>query len=95
MDISTRASAVEIMAPPGMEEMTNQLQSMFSNMSRQQSKTRKMPIKAAFAAPVDEEAAKMVNEDELKAKAVAAAEQNGIVFIDELDKVAKRSGAPA
>ena len=91
VDISTRASAVEIMAPPGMEEMTNQLQSMFSNMSRQQSKTRKMPIKAALAALVDEEAAKMVNEDELKQKAVAAAEQNGIVFIDELDKVAKRS----
>ena len=91
VDISTRASAVEIMAPPGMEEMTNQLQSMFSNMSRQQSKTRKMPIKAALEALVDEEAAKMVNEDELKQKAVAAAEQNGIVFIDELDKVAKRS----
>ena len=91
VDISTRASAVEIMAPPGMEEMTNQLQSMFSNMSRQQSKTRKMPIKAALAALVDEEAAKMVNEDELKQRAVTAAEQNGIVFIDELDKVAKRS----
>ena len=91
VDISTRASAVEIMAPPGMEEMTNQLQSMFSNMSRQQSKTRKMPIKAALEALVDEEAAKMVNEDELKQRAVTAAEQNGIVFIDELDKVAKRS----
>ncbi len=81
----------EIMAPPGMEEMTSQLQSMFSNMSRQQRKTRKMPIKAAFQALTDEEAAKMVNEDELKQKAVAEAEQNGIVFIDELDKVAKRS----
>jgi ATP-dependent HslUV protease ATP-binding subunit HslU len=91
VDISTNAAAMEIMAPPGMEEMTNQLQSMFSNMSRQQQKTRKLPIKAAFSALCDEEAAKMVNEDELKQKAVNAAEQNGIVFIDELDKVAKRS----
>ncbi len=91
VNISSRASAFEIMAPPGMEEMTNQLQSMFSNMSRTQEKTRKMPVKAAFEALCDEEAAKMVNEDELKQKAVSTAEQNGIVFIDELDKVAKRS----
>jgi ATP-dependent HslUV protease ATP-binding subunit HslU len=91
VSISSRAAAFEIMSPPGMEEMTNQLQSMFSNMSRQQEKTRKMPIKTAFEALCEEEAAKMVNEDELKQKAVSAAEQNGIVFIDELDKVAKRS----
>jgi ATP-dependent HslUV protease ATP-binding subunit HslU len=91
VDISTNAASLEIMAPPGMEEMTNQLQSMFSNMSRQQHKTRKLPIKAALSALCDEEAAKMVNEDELKQKAVSTAEQNGIVFIDELDKVAKRS----
>jgi ATP-dependent HslUV protease ATP-binding subunit HslU len=91
VEVATPSSAFEIMAPPGMEEMTNQLQNMFSNMSRQQRKTRKMPIKAAFQALCDEEAAKMVNEDELKQKAVAAAEQNGIVFLDELDKVAKRS----
>ncbi|MEJ2530964.1 MAG: ATP-dependent protease ATPase subunit HslU [Halioglobus sp.] len=91
VEISTGNAGLEIMAPPGMEEMTSQLQSMFSNLSRQQRKTRKMPVKAAFAALCDEEAAKMVNEDELKQKAVAAAEQNGIVFLDELDKVAKRS----
>jgi ATP-dependent HslUV protease ATP-binding subunit HslU len=91
VEISSRSAAMEIMAPPGMEEMTSQLQSMFSNMSRQQQKTQKMPIKAAFQALCDEEAAKLVNEDELKQQAVSAAEQNGIVFLDELDKVAKRS----
>ncbi|AQA17502.1 HslU--HslV peptidase ATPase subunit [Halioglobus japonicus] len=91
VNVNTPSMGMEIMAPPGMEEMTNQLQSMFSNMSKGQSKTQRMPVKAAFAALCDEEAAKMVNEDELKQKAVDAAEQNGIVFIDELDKVAKRS----
>ena len=91
VEISAPSVGMEIMAPPGMEDMTNQLQSMYSNMSRQHSKTQKMQVKAAFEALCDEEAAKMVNEDELKQKAVAAAEQNGIVFIDELDKVAKRS----
>jgi ATP-dependent HslUV protease ATP-binding subunit HslU len=91
VEVSANMPGMEIMAPPGMEEMTNQLQSMFSNMSRQQTKARKLPIKAAFEALCDEEAAKMVNEEELKQKAVTEAEQNGIVFIDELDKVAKRS----
>ena len=91
VELSASNAGVEIMAPPGMEEMTNQLQSMFSNLSRQQSKTRKMTVKAAFSALCDEEAAKLVNEEELKQQAVTAAEQNGIVFIDELDKVAKRS----
>ncbi|QFU77525.1 ATP-dependent protease ATPase subunit HslU [Halioglobus maricola] len=91
VDISTPAMGMEIMAPPGMEEMTNQLQGMFSNMSKGQRKTQKMPVKAAFTALCDEEAGKMVNEEELKQKAVEAAEQNGIVFIDELDKVAKRT----
>lgn len=91
VEVSAAAAGVEIMAPPGMEEMTSQLQSMFSNMSRQQSKPKKMPVKAAFEALRDEEAAKMINEDELKQRAVTAAEENGIVFIDELDKVAKRS----
>ncbi len=91
VEISSRSAAMEIMAPPGMEEMTSQLQSMFSNMSRQQHKTQKMPVRAAFQALCDEEAAKLVNEDELRQQAVSAAEQNGIVFLDELDKVAKRS----
>ena len=91
VEISSSAPGMEIMAPPGMEEMTNQLQSMFSNMSRQQQKTQKMPVKAALEALCEEEAGKMVNEEELKQKAVNAAEQTGIVFIDELDKVAKRS----
>ncbi|MFT6957054.1 MAG: ATP-dependent HslUV protease ATP-binding subunit HslU [Halieaceae bacterium] len=91
VELSTKAPGVEIMAPPGMEEMTNQLQGMFSNMSRQQQKTSKMTVKAAFEALCDDEAAKMVDEDDLKQKAIYAAEQNGIVFIDELDKVAKRS----
>ncbi|RLA49185.1 MAG: HslU--HslV peptidase ATPase subunit [Gammaproteobacteria bacterium] len=91
IEISAGTPGMEIMAPPGMEEMTNQLQSMFSNMSRTQSKTQKMPIKAAFEALCDEEAGKMVNEEELKQKAIEAAEQNGIVFLDELDKVAKRA----
>tara|TARA_R110002072_G_scaffold16666_1_gene64810 strand:+ start:32282 stop:33607 length:1326 start_codon:yes stop_codon:yes gene_type:complete len=91
LEVSTSLPGMEIMAPPGMEEMTNQLQSMFSNMSRQQQKTRKMPVKAALTALCDEEAAKMINEDDLKQKAVTEAEQNGIVFLDELDKVAKRA----
>lgn len=90
VELTASAPGVEIMAPPGMEEMTSQLQSMFSNMSRQQRKTRRMPVKDAFKALRDEEAAKLVNEDELKQRAIREAEQNGIVFIDELDKVAKR-----
>lgn len=90
IELSAVSAGVEIMAPPGMEEMTNQLQGMFSNLSRAQTQTQKMNVKAAFAALCDEEAARMVNEEELKQQAVSAAEQNGIVFIDELDKVAKR-----
>jgi ATP-dependent HslUV protease ATP-binding subunit HslU len=90
LQLSASPMGVEIMAPPGMEEMTSQLQSMFSNLSGQQKKTRKVTVRTAFESLRDEEAAKLVNEDELKQRAVHNAEQTGIVFIDELDKVAKR-----
>lgn len=91
IDIKTSPIGVEIMAPPGMEEMTNQLQSLFSNMSSERKKTKKMKVSEAFKILKDEEAARMVNEEEIKQQAVRAVEQNGIVFIDEIDKVAKRS----
>ncbi len=81
---------VEIMAPPGMEEMTSQLQSMFQNMGGQKSKPKKMKIKEAMKQIIEEEAAKLVNLDDLKHEAIEAVEQNGIVFIDEIDKVCKR-----
>lgn len=91
IEVKSVSVGVEIMAPPGMEDMTNQLQNMFSNMGGGKKKAAKMTVKAALKALQEEEAAKLINEDELKASAVAAAEQNGIVFIDELDKVVKRS----
>ncbi|MDX1506035.1 MAG: ATP-dependent protease ATPase subunit HslU [Spongiibacter sp.] len=90
IEVSMAPMGVEIMAPPGMEEMTSQLQGMFSKMGGDRKKTRRMTVKAAFKQLQDEEAAKLINEDELKARAIEAAEQNGIVFIDEIDKVAKR-----
>ncbi|MGS2717867.1 ATP-dependent protease ATPase subunit HslU [Eionea flava] len=90
IDVPATKVGVEIMAPPGMEDMTNQLQDMFSSMSSDKTKTVKLPIKQAFKQLVDDEAAKLVNHDELKSDAIEAAEQNGIVFIDEIDKVAKR-----
>lgn len=89
VDIAETSAGVEIMAPPGMEEMTSQLQNMFSNMGGQKKKTRKLTIKEALKALTDEEAAHMINEDELKQRAIQAVEQNGIVFIDEIDKIAK------
>ena len=90
VELSATPVGVEIMAPPGMEEMTSQLQGMFSKMGSDRKKTRRLTVKAAAKQLQDEEAAKLVNEEELKARAVEAAEQNGIVFIDEIDKVAKR-----
>ena len=82
---------VEIMTPPGMEEMTSQLQSMFSNMGQGKKSSQRLSIKEALKRVREEEAAKLVNEDEIKSQALHAVEQTGIVFIDELDKVAKRS----
>lgn len=90
VDVSDAPIGVEIMAPPGMEEMTNQLQGMFSNMGQNKTSTRKMTVAQAIAQISEEEAAKLVNEEELKIRAVESAEQTGIVFIDEIDKVAKR-----
>jgi ATP-dependent HslUV protease ATP-binding subunit HslU len=91
IDLRNSAGGVEIMAPPGMEEMTSQLQSMFSNLSQDRKKTRKMKVVDAMRHAKDEEAAKLVNEEEIKQKAIESVEQNGIVFLDEIDKVAKRS----
>lgn len=93
IDVREVTMGVEIMAPPGMEEMTSQLQDMFSNLNAGKSKKRKLKVRDAMRLVQEEEAAKLVNEDELKTRAVDAVEQNGIVFIDEIDKVAKRSGA--
>lgn len=90
IEVATTPIGVEIMSPPGMEEMTNQLQSLFSGMNKGKRKAQKLKIKEARKILRDEEAANMINEEELKAKALEAVEQNGIVFIDEIDKVAKR-----
>jgi len=90
IDLQLPNLGVEIMAPPGMEDMTNQLQGLFQNLGNAKTKTRSLRVEDALKVLTDEEAAKLINEDELKLTALENAEQNGIVFIDEIDKVARR-----
>ena len=91
IEVSAQSINMEIMAPPGMEEMTNQLQGLFSSLNNDKKSRRKIKVKSAFKSLKDEEAGKLVNEEEIKARAIESVEQNGIVFIDEIDKVCKKS----
>ena len=91
LELADAGPQMEIMAPPGMEEMTEQIKSMFSGMGAARKKPRKIKIKDAMKLLIDEEAAKLLNDDEMKQKAIANVEQNGIVFLDEIDKIASRS----
>jgi ATP-dependent HslUV protease ATP-binding subunit HslU len=90
IEIQAMPVGIEIMAPPGMEEMTSQLQGMFQNLGGNRTRTRKLRIRDARKLLVDEEAARMINEDDLKQQALESVEQHGIVFIDEIDKVTRR-----
>lgn len=92
IDVALPQVGVEIMAPPGMEEMTNQLQSMFQNLSGDKKKKKKLKIKDALKLLIEEESTKLVNQEDLKELAIYTLEQNGIVFIDEIDKICKREG---
>jgi len=91
IEVQATSVGIEIMAPPGMEEMTSQLQNMFSSMAPGKTKTRKLKVGDALKRLTEEEAAKLINEDDLRARAVEAVEQTGIVFIDEMDKIAKQA----
>ncbi len=91
IEVTQAAAQMEVLAPPGMEELTAQLQGMFANLGQSRKKTKKLKVKDALKALTDEEAAKLVNDDELKTRAMHNVEQNGIVFIDEIDKIASRS----
>ena len=91
IELAETGPQMEIMAPPGMEEMTEQIKSMFSGIGGQRKKARKVKIQEAMKVLIDEEAAKLINEDEMKQKAIQNVEQNGIVFLDEIDKIASRS----
>ncbi|MGE0370871.1 MAG: ATP-dependent protease ATPase subunit HslU [Gammaproteobacteria bacterium] len=91
VELSVASVGVEIMAPPGMEEMSNQLQGLFQNLAGQRTKKRRLPIRDAFKLLTDEESAKLVNEEDIKTRALESVEQNGIVFIDEIDKITRRS----
>ncbi|MBL8481977.1 MAG: ATP-dependent protease ATPase subunit HslU [Rhodocyclaceae bacterium] len=91
IEVAASGGSMEILAPPGMEELTTQIQSMFQNMGSGRRKTRKMKIAEALRVIADEEAARLINDDEVKADALLAVEQNGIVFLDEIDKIASRS----
>jgi ATP-dependent HslUV protease ATP-binding subunit HslU len=91
LEVAAGSQQMEILAPPGMEELTSQIQGMFQNLSGGRRKLRKLRIREALQLLTEEEAAKLVNDDDLKARALANAEQNGIVFLDEIDKVASRS----
>ncbi len=91
LDVALPASSMEIFAPPGMEELSSQLQGMFQNLGQKRSKTRKLKIAEAIKLLTDEEAGKLINEEDVKLTAVQNVEQNGIVFLDEIDKIASRS----
>ncbi|WP_019895593.1 ATP-dependent protease ATPase subunit HslU [Hydrogenovibrio halophilus] len=93
IEVSATPPNVEIMGAPGMEEMTNQLQDMFEGLNRSKKNKRKLPIKLAFKHLIEDEAQRLIDQEDLKAKAIESVEQNGIVFIDEIDKVAKRQDA--
>jgi ATP-dependent HslUV protease ATP-binding subunit HslU len=91
IDLAQPVPQMEVMTPPGMEELTQQLQQMFQTMGQGRRRTRKLKLREALRLAIDEEAARLVNDEELKAKALANVEQNGIVFLDEIDKIARRS----